>query len=62
MTTTVKENKRGKELDAMDDTEFVSLWDKYRHFTPNELNAAEPFYVVVAMKKLKALVKAKQNA
>jgi hypothetical protein len=48
---------RGKELKAMSNADFIALWEGYRYMTPNELNAIEPFYVVVAIEKLKATTK-----
>lgn len=54
---TETEIKRGKALRDMPDIEFLELWQKYKSFTPNELNSVEPFFVPVAMQKLERLVK-----
>lgn len=43
---------RGKELRAMSDEDFLNLWETFRQCTPNELNATEPFYVVIAIERL----------
>jgi hypothetical protein len=48
---------RGRELRAMSDEEFLALWEDFRQLTPNELNAAEPFYVVIAIERLRKHVK-----
>ena len=56
MAVTEAEVKRGRKLRAMSDEDFLALWAKYRYFTPNELNAAEPFYIIVAIEKLRSYV------
>lgn len=51
--------KRGKELATMPDAEFLRLWDGYKDYTPNELNTVEPFYIIVAIQKLRTYVEGK---
>ena len=46
---------RGKELAAMSTEDFLNLCNNYRHYSPSEFDALEPFFVVVAMQKLRAL-------
>ena len=50
---------RGRELRAMSDEEFLKLWEDFKQFTPNELNAAEPFYIIIAVERLRKHVEGK---
>jgi hypothetical protein len=59
MPVTQAQLDRGRKLVKMSDEDFLALWEKYRHFTPNELNAVEPFYLITAISKLRGHVMAK---
>ena len=56
MTISETDIQRGKALQKMTNREFYELWQKYKSYTPNELNAVEPFFLIVAMEKFGAMV------